>query len=206
MDDDNFLLPVQVGPISQLIRQPPANSPTKLPGVATPVDWHLEQMREKEKFSWSKAQSYLCWVPEIPDKYTIWILFVGYWRHIWKIDAVKNGQSCPLEEKVFTVPFVLCKLDFFLLPPKVSWKPTIQECWLVDGRRKSQIKVSFRRKRWFARKCCLPGQGGAGLAKSNMMWGGLVSRDCHLIKITHSHVVAKTWNKTFQIRVGVAGF
>ena len=35
-----------------------------------------------------------------------------------KIDAVKNGQSCPLEEKVFTVPFVLCKLDFFLLPPK----------------------------------------------------------------------------------------
>ena len=45
-----------------------------------------------------------------------------------KIDAVKNGQSCPLEEKVFTVPFVLCKLDFFLLPPKVSRKPTIQEC------------------------------------------------------------------------------
>ena len=110
----------------------------------------------------------------------------------------KNGRSCPLEEKVFTVPFVLCKLDFFLLPPKVSRKPTIQECWLVDGRRKSQIKVSFRRKRWFARKCCLPGQGGAGLAKSNMMWGRLVSRDCHPIKITHSHVVAKGWNKTFS--------
>ena len=119
-------------------------------------------------------------------------------KYIWKNYAVKNGQTCPLEEKVFTVPFVLCKLDFFLFPPKVSWKPTIQECWLVDGRRKGQIKVSFRWKRWFARKCCLPGQGGAGLAKSNMMWGRLVSRDCHPIKITHSHVVAKGWNKTFS--------
>ena len=33
--------------------------------------------------------------------------------------------------------------------------------------------------------------GGASLAKSNMMWGGLVSRDCHPIKITHSHVLAR---------------
>ena len=59
-----------------------------------------------------------------------------------KIDAVKNGQSCPLEEKVFTVPFVLCKLDFFLLLQ--SFLKTKDTRVLTCGRRKSEIKVSFQ--------------------------------------------------------------
>ena len=143
-------LPVQVGPISQLIRQPPANSPTKLPTVETP-NWHLK----KRNYLIQKYQ--LSWITKIFIKYTSCKILMAN----MKIDAVKNGQSCPLEEKVFTVPFVLCKLDFFLLLQ--SFLKTNDTRVLTCGRRKSQIKVSFQCKRWFfARKCCLPGRSRLG--------------------------------------------
>ena len=60
-----------------------------------------------------------------------------------KIDAVKNGQSCPLEEKVFTAPFVLCKLDFFLFPPKFPENQRYKSVDLWTDAGKARLRFLF---------------------------------------------------------------
>ena len=114
--DDNFLLPVQVGPISSLSARHQLTVRPNFP-ESQPLSIDTWKIGEKK---WVGPKIPALLGSENPRQFycsnTSWKILTTN----MKIDAVKNGQSCPLEEKVFTVPFVLCKLDFFLFLPKFS--------------------------------------------------------------------------------------